>query len=207
MDLLQTTVPWWGTAESWWAGGDGGFTDADHKGSFRSWQFRVGTKIFTRHCSAWGRVMKSQPCFRKMWSMERSSAPVEPPCTGQREVLFAFPNVISYSYGLASSFENLKSFRGFRQTRSFCPSSWNLSFHDQRWKVSISLWGPGNHVCICKMSTVPVQPRSMTWLLELQANISSADLRILCYDSWLCLTHPASASQPRENLKSGWWVI
>lgn len=106
----------------------------------------------------------------------------------------------------------IESFRSFRQTHSFCPLSWNLSFHSHRWKVQICLWGPGNCVCISKMNTAPVQPVSMTWLLlELQENISSADLRVLCYDSWLCLrhclTHHASAPQPRENLISARWVI
>lgn len=231
MNLLQTTVPWWGTAKCWWAGGDGGFTDAHHRGSFRSLQFYVGTKIFTI-------------LFCLQWSGEASALVEEDECptavngvwTSLHWPKWSFihipqGNLILLWISLFSGWllregschlllvctllfieGKFEHFRGFRQTHSFCPSSWNLSFCDQRWKVQISVWDPGNHVSISKMNTAPVQPMSMTWLLlELQANISSADLRVLRFDSWLCLrqclTSPASAAQSRENLKSDRWVI
>ena len=48
--------------------------------------------------------------------------------------------------------------------------------------MQISLWGPCKHACISTTKTILVQLRSMTWhLLELQTNISNADLSVLYY--------------------------
>ena len=212
MDLLQTTTPWWRICKCSWAGGEVEFIDAYHKGSFRSWQFHVGTKRCTKHrsglgvewcilslglgrcvshCSQWREVLRApqSPCWASLHWLKWSFMHIP-----QSNLIFLwvghlFRWLLEGGSGhlvlvciLAFIKGKFKSFRAFWRTRSLCFSSWNHSFHEHKWKMQISLWNPCKHACISTTKTILVRLRSMTWhLLELQANISNADLRLLLY--------------------------